>query len=73
MEQPSFQHSAANVERPDVPIIVPAYEEAESLPELADELRAACEEAGTMMDTSGRSTLAAECWKLGCSTNEYHP
>ena len=46
MEQPSFQHSAANVERPDVSIIVPAYEEAESLPELADELRAACEEAG---------------------------
>ena len=46
MEQPSFQHSAANVERPDVSVIVPAYEEAESLPELADELRAACEEAG---------------------------
>jgi glycosyltransferase involved in cell wall biosynthesis len=46
VEQPSFQHSAANVERPDVSIIVPAYEEAESLPELADELRAACEEAG---------------------------
>ena len=46
MEQPSFQHSAANVERPDVSIIVPAYEEAESLPELADELRAACEETG---------------------------
>ena len=46
MEQPSFQHSAANVERPDVSIIVPAYEEAESLPELTDELRAACEEAG---------------------------
>ena len=46
MEQPSFQHSAANVERPDVSIIVPAYEEAESLPELADELRTACGEAG---------------------------
>ena len=46
MEQPSFQHSAANVERPDVSIIVPAYEEAESLPELADGLRTACEEAG---------------------------
>ena len=46
MEQPSFQHSAADAERPDVSIIVPAYEEAESLPELADELRAACEEAG---------------------------
>jgi glycosyltransferase involved in cell wall biosynthesis len=46
VEQPSFQHSAANVERPDVSIIVPAYEEAESLPELADGLRTACEEAG---------------------------
>ncbi|MFB6229519.1 MAG: glycosyltransferase family 2 protein [Salinibacter sp.] len=46
MEQPSFEHSPANAERPDVSIIVPAYEEAESLPELADGLRAACEEAG---------------------------
>ncbi len=36
----------ANAERPDVSIIVPAYEEAESLPELADGLRTACEEAG---------------------------
>ncbi|PSQ87263.1 MAG: glycosyltransferase [Bacteroidetes bacterium QS_3_64_15] len=46
MEQTRLQHSAADAERPDVSIIVPAYEEAESLPELADELRAACEEAG---------------------------
>lgn len=33
-------------ERPDVSIIVPAYEEAESLPELAERIRAACSEAG---------------------------
>jgi len=45
VEQSSVQHSA-DAERPDVSIIVPAYEEAESLPELVDGLRAACEEAG---------------------------
>jgi len=31
---------------PDVSIVVPAYEEAESLPELADGIRAACTDAG---------------------------
>lgn len=41
-----MQHSAVDAERPDVSIVVPAYEEAESLPELADGLRTACEEAG---------------------------
>jgi glycosyltransferase involved in cell wall biosynthesis len=46
VEQPSVQHSAVDAERPDVSIVVPAYEEAESLPELADGLRTACEEAG---------------------------
>ena len=46
MEQSSLSHSGADAGRPDVSIIVPAYEEAESLPELAERVRAACEEAG---------------------------
>jgi len=46
VEQTRLRHSADGAERPDVSIIVPAYEEAESLPELADGLRAACDEAG---------------------------
>jgi glycosyltransferase involved in cell wall biosynthesis len=46
VEQTRLQHSADGAERPDVSIIVPAYEEAESLPELADGLSTACEEAG---------------------------
>lgn len=37
-------HSAERA--PDVSIVVPVYEEAESLPELADRIRAACEGAG---------------------------
>ena len=32
--------------RPDLSIVVPVYNEAESLPALADEIRAACDEAG---------------------------
>jgi len=43
VEQQSVHHSA-NAERPDVSIIVPAYEEAESLPELIAGIRAACAE-----------------------------
>jgi len=35
-------HHSADAERPDVSIVVPAYEEAQSLPELADEVRTAC-------------------------------
>ena len=46
MEQSSLSHSGADAGRPDVSIIVPAYEEAESLPELAERVRAACEETG---------------------------
>jgi glycosyltransferase involved in cell wall biosynthesis len=46
VEHSSVQHSTTDAERPDVSIIVPAYEEAESLPELADGLRTACQEAG---------------------------
>jgi glycosyltransferase involved in cell wall biosynthesis len=45
VEQSSRQHSAANAERPDVSIVVPAYEEAASLPELIEGIRAACTEA----------------------------
>jgi glycosyltransferase involved in cell wall biosynthesis len=51
-------------ERPDVTIVVPAYEEADSLPELADRVRAACEEAGLSFqvwvvdDGSGDDTWA---------------
>ena len=46
MEQPSLSHSGPDAGRPDVSVIVPAYEEAESLPELAERIRAACEGAG---------------------------
>lgn len=46
MEQSQRQHSVADTERPDLSIIIPAYEEAESLPELVDRIRAACEEDG---------------------------
>ncbi|PSO44757.1 glycosyltransferase, partial [Candidatus Saccharibacteria bacterium SW_7_54_9] len=45
MEQSSRQHSAAEAEGPDVSIVVPAYEEAASLPELVDGIRSACTEA----------------------------
>ena len=45
MEQSSRQHSAAEDERPDLSIVVPAYEEAASLPELVDGIRSACTEA----------------------------
>lgn len=46
MEHSTIQSTVTESERPDVTIIVPAYEEAESLPELARQLRAVCEEAG---------------------------
>jgi glycosyltransferase involved in cell wall biosynthesis len=46
VEQSSFPHSGSDAGRPDVSVIVPAYEEAESLPELTERIRAACEEAG---------------------------
>jgi glycosyltransferase involved in cell wall biosynthesis len=46
VEQSSFPHSGADAGRPDVSVVIPAYEEAESLPELVERIRAACEEAG---------------------------
>lgn len=45
VEPSSLQHSQSGSERPDVSVIVPAYEEAESLPELAEGIRAACSDA----------------------------
>lgn len=45
MEHSALQESSADAERPDLTVIVPAYEEAASLPELAERLRAACTEA----------------------------
>lgn len=45
MEAHTSQHSAA-VEAPDLSIVVPAYEEARALPELADGVRTACDGAG---------------------------
>mgnify|MGYP006291423015 CR=1 FL=1 len=45
MEHASLQSSSPNAERPTLSIVVPAYEEAESLPELAERLRAVCTEA----------------------------
>jgi glycosyltransferase involved in cell wall biosynthesis len=44
VEQPQHQHSVSVPDRTDLSIIVPAYEEADSLPELADRIRAACAE-----------------------------
>jgi glycosyltransferase involved in cell wall biosynthesis len=49
VESPTVESSsapAAGPERPDVSIVVPAYEEAASLPELAERIRAACREGG---------------------------
>jgi len=53
-----------------VSIIVPAYEEAESLPELADGLRAACEEAGLsfqvwVIDDGSRTIEGARVATIG--------
>ena len=45
VEAPAPQHSPSDPRDPDLSIVVPAYEEAESLPELADGVRAACEGA----------------------------
>ena len=50
MAQPSPVSTAAEkshpaADRPDVSVVVPAYSEAESLPELVDGVRGACEEA----------------------------
>ncbi|MFO8098201.1 MAG: glycosyltransferase family 2 protein [Salinibacter sp.] len=46
MEHSSLQHSQSSPERPDVSVVVPAYEEADSLPELVEGVRSACEGAG---------------------------
>ncbi len=45
MEQSQLQHTSSDGERPDLSIVIPAYEEAESLSELIDRLRATCTEA----------------------------
>ncbi len=45
MEHSPLQHSQSSPPRPDVSVVVPAYEEAESLPELAAGVREACEGA----------------------------
>jgi len=46
VEASADQYSPSAPQEPDVSLVIPAYEEAESLPELADRIRAACEEAG---------------------------
>jgi len=46
VETSADPYSPSAPREPDVSIVVPAYEEAESLPELADGIRTACEEAG---------------------------
>lgn len=46
MEHTPSPSNETGSERPDVSIIVPAYEEAESLPELSRQLRTVCEDAG---------------------------
>lgn len=46
VEQSSIQADSSDRERPDVSVIVPAYEEADSLPELTRQLRAVLEEMG---------------------------
>jgi glycosyltransferase involved in cell wall biosynthesis len=45
VEHASLPHSSPDGERPTLSIVIPAYEEAESLPELADRIRAVCAEA----------------------------
>lgn len=45
MEHSSVQ-PYSDADRPDLSIVVPAYEEDESLPELVDQIRAACEDGG---------------------------
>jgi glycosyltransferase involved in cell wall biosynthesis len=45
VEHASLQPSPPDGERPTLSIVIPAYEEAESLPELAERIRAACQEA----------------------------
>jgi glycosyltransferase involved in cell wall biosynthesis len=42
----SQHHSTSEIGRPDLSIVIPAYEEAESLPELAERIRSSCEAAG---------------------------
>jgi len=69
VENPSSHHSPPDAERPDVSIIVPAYNEAESLPELADGVRSACEEAGLsfqvwMIDDGSRDGTWAAVQRL---------
>lgn len=46
MEHIALRSSGDESEHPDVTVIVPAYEEADALPELAERLRTVCEEAG---------------------------
>jgi glycosyltransferase involved in cell wall biosynthesis len=46
VDQSSRHHFAAEAERPTLSIVIPAYEEAESLPQLADRIRSVCLEAG---------------------------
>ena len=46
MEASTSEYSPSAPQAPDLSVVVPAYEEAKSLPELAEGVRAACEEAG---------------------------
>lgn len=46
MEHSTLQHTHSDAARPDISIVIPAYEEAESLPELVRRLRTECAEAG---------------------------
>ncbi len=46
MEHTSLQSQSSEAERPDVSVVVPAYEEAASLPELAERVRTACKAGG---------------------------
>jgi len=45
VEHASLQPSPPDAERPTLSVVIPAYEEAESLPELAERIRAVCVEA----------------------------
>lgn len=65
------------VPHPDVSIVVPVFEEAESLPELAERIRAACESAGLsfevwFVDDGSRDTSWAVIEALAEADDRFH-
>lgn len=74
MESSSFDNSERKHGQPDVSVIVPAYEEAESLPELTRQLRTVLEEMGAsfrvwIIDDGSRD----ETWEVVQTLHEEDP